>query len=103
MNAAQLQAALANANEDTIVHLSYVAGRPASEQGKAEFAMARDWNGDRGRPATYYIGHFRGFKTTKKGDVVLTLFCANRADVGNFRTFNPNLGTVLSVAVDPAS
>ena len=102
LTAANLLALLANATEDTIVHLAYIAGRPATAHACSEFEAASDWNADRGVPATTYIGHFAGFKTTKKGDTVLTLFVHNRGDVGQFRAFNPNLGTILSLVVDPA-
>jgi len=105
LNANDLQALLANATEDTIVHIAYLAGspKPVTHQAIQEFNDAQDWNGDRGVPATTYIGNFGGFKTTKRGEVVLTLFVHNRGQVGQFRTFNPKLGTVLSVVVDPAS
>jgi len=105
LNANDLQLLLANATEDTIVHLSYLAGSPkaVTRQAVEEFNQASDWNGDRGVPATHYVGNFGGFRTTKKGEVILTLFVHNRGSVGNFRTFNPKLGTVLSVTVDPAS
>ena len=102
VNTEELRSILANATEDTIVHLSYRAGRPATTRACAEFEAASDWNEDRGVPATSYIGHFAGIKTTKKGDTVLTLFCHNRGDVGAYRAFNPNLGTILSLVVDPA-
>lgn len=105
LNANDLQALLANATEDTIVHIDYLAGSPKAitHQAVEEFNQAQDWNGDRGVPATHYTGSFGGFKTTKRGEVILTLFVHNRGSVGQFRTFNPKLGTVLSVAVDPAS
>ena len=104
-NANDLQALLANATEDTIVHIAYLAGSPKAVTAQAikEFNDASDWNGDRGVPATHYVGNFAGFRTTKRGEVILTLFCHNRGETGNFRTFNPALGTVLSVVVDPAS
>jgi hypothetical protein len=103
VNTAALLALLANANEDTIVHIAYIAGRPATAKACVEFDAAKDWNADRGVPATTYIGHFAGFKTTKKGDTVLTLFVHNRGEAGQFRAFNPNLGTILSVEIDPAT
>ncbi len=105
LNANDLQALLSNATEDTIVHIAYLAGSPKALTAQAiqEFNEASDWNGDRGVPATHYVGNFAGFRTTKKGEVILTLFVHNRGSVGQFRTFNPKLGTVLSVVVDPAS
>lgn len=99
LNANDLQALLANATEDTIVHLSYRAGSALTAQAVREFNEAADWNVLRGLPASTYIGNFVGFKTTKKGEVILTLFVHNRGSVGNFRTFNPKLGTVLSATV----
>ena len=68
-------------------------------QAVKEFNDAQDWNGDRGVPATHYVGTFGGFKTTKRGEVVLSLFVHNRGKVGSWRTFNPALGSVLSVKV----
>ncbi len=105
LNANDLQLLLANATEDTIVHIAYLAGSPKAVTAQAvkEFNEASDWNGDRGVPATHYVGNFAGFRTTKKGETILTLFVHNRGSVGQFRTFNPKLGTVLSVTVDPAS
>lgn len=105
LNANDLQALLADATEDTIVHIDYIAGSPKALTAKAveEFNQAADWNGDRGIPSTHYVGNFAGFRTTKRGEVILTLFVHNRGEVGQFRTFNPNLGTVRSAWVNPAS
>lgn len=103
LNANDLQVLLANATEDTIVHLSYRAGSPKALTAQAikEFNEAADWNARFGGEGEYttYIGTFAGFKTTKKGEVILTLFCHNRGETGSFRTFNPKLGTVLSAVV----
>jgi len=105
LNANDLQALLANATEDTIVHIDYIAGSPKALTAQAveEFNQAVDYNGDRGIPSTHYTGNFAGFRTTKKGEVILTLFVHNRGEVGQFRTFNPKLGTVLSAKVVEAS
>jgi hypothetical protein len=102
LTANDLQALLANATPDTIVHIAYKAASPkmATAQAVKEFNEAADWNkGD----ATTYIGTFGGFRTTKRGEVILSLYCLNRGSVGAWRTFNPALGTVLSLKVDPAS
>lgn len=107
LNANDLQALLANATEDTIVHLSYRSGSPKALTAQAvkEFNEAADWNARFGGEGefTTYIGTFAGFRTTKKGEVILTLFVANRGETGAYRTFNPALGSVLSAVVDPAS
>ncbi len=101
LNANDLQALLANATEDTLVHIDYIAGSPKALTAQAieEFNQAADYNGDRGIPSTHYTGQFGGFKTTKRGEVVLSLFVHNRGSVGQWRTFNPALGTVLAASV----
>lgn len=99
LNANDLLAALSTATEQTIVHIEYRAGRPANDRGIKEYAEASDWN----KPSTSYVGHFAGMKKNKFGELVLTLFVHNRGTTGQFRAFNPNLGTVLSLKVDQAS
>ncbi len=96
MNANDIASALANANEQTIVHIEYRAGRPANARGIKEYAEASDWN----KPSTSYVGHFAGMKKNKFGELVLTIFVANRGQTGAYRAFNPNLGTVLSLRVE---
>lgn len=86
---------LANATSDTIVHLTYAAGRPANAQGKREFAEARDWN----KHPREFVGNFVSLKRNKRGEQVLTLFVHNRGEVGAYRTFNPSLGEIKSIVV----
>lgn len=86
---------LANATHETIVHLNYVAMRPAGEIAKEEFAAARDWDK---RPTTY-VGHFRSLKVSGKGDLILTLFVHNRDETGAYRAFNLNKGTLRDLKV----
>ena len=95
MNAADIAALLADATPDTIVHIDYLAGRPANERGKAEFREARDWN----KRPTEYTGNFSSLKRNKFGELVLTLFVHNRGATGSFRAFNPNLGEVRAIRV----
>lgn len=99
LNANDLSAALANATEDTIVHIEYLAGKPVTERAKREFEAASDWN----KPATSYVGNFAGMKTNKFGELVLTLFVHNRGETGQFRAFNPKVGKVLSLWVEQPS
>jgi len=96
LNANDIAALLANATEETIVHVEYVAGRPVKERAKREFEEASDWN----KPATSYVGNFAGMKTNKWGELVLTLFVHNRGETGQFRAFNPKVGKLLSLKVD---
>jgi hypothetical protein len=95
MDRIDLTALLANATEDTILHVEYIAGRPASDQAIEEYHQASDWN----KKSTSYIGHFKGLRRTKKGEMLLTLFVHNRGEAGAYRAFNPSLGTLLSVKV----
>ncbi len=99
LNANDILATLSTATEQTIVHIEYQAGRPANDRGIKEYAEARDWN----KPSTSYVGHFVGMKKNKFGELVLTLFVHNRGQAGQFRAFNPNLGTVLSLKVEALS
>jgi hypothetical protein len=96
LNAKDIEALLANATTETIVHVEYRAGRPANERGIKEYIEAKDWN----KPSTHYVGHFAGMKTNKWGELVVTIFCHNRGQAGSYRAFNPNLGTVLSLRVE---
>lgn len=86
---------LANATEDTILHVDYVAGRPISEIAKEEYRDALDWK----KSPTSYVGHFVSLKNNKRGEPVLTIFCHNRGEIGKFRAFNPVLGTLRSVTL----
>lgn len=86
---------LATATKETIVHLNYVAMRPAGDTAKEEFADARDWD----KRPTEYTGHFSSLKVTKKGDLVLTLWVHNRGETGAYRAFNLNRGTLRALKV----
>lgn|SRR5574338_265663 len=95
LNAKDIEALLANANADTIVHIDYLAGRPANDRGRKEYAEAKDWN----KAPTEYTGNFAGLKRNKFGELVLTLFVHNRGTTGCYRAFNPNLGEVRAIRV----
>lgn len=94
-NADALEALLRNATEETIVHLEYDAGRPPTSRAKDEFKQAKDWH----KSPHEYVGHFAGFKRTKHGELILTLFVHNRGEAGAYRAFNPNLGTIKAIRV----
>ena len=95
LNAKDIEALLANANENTIVHIDYLAGRPVNDRGRKEYAEAKDWN----KAPTEYTGNFAGLKRNKFGELVLTLFVHNRGTPGCYRAFNPNLGEVRAIRV----
>lgn len=91
-----LSETFANATTDSIVHLTYAAGRSVNAQGKREFNQARDWN----KAPREFVGNFVSLKRNKKGEQVLTLFVHNRGEAGAYRTFNEKVGTILSLSVD---
>jgi hypothetical protein len=95
LNAKDIEALLANATPDTIIHIDYLAGKPVNAKGKQEFAQARDWN----KRPTEYTGNFASLKKNKFGETVLTLFVHNRGTTGCYRAFNPNLGEVRAIKV----
>lgn len=95
LNAKDIEARLANANADTIVHIDYLAGRPVNDRGRKEYAAAADWN----KAPTEYTGNFAGLKRNKFGELVLTLFVHNRGKTGAYRAFNPNLGEIRAIRV----
>lgn len=95
LNAKDIEALLANATPDTIVHIDYRAGKPVNDRGRKEYAEAKDWH----KAPTEYTGNFVGMKKNKFGELVLTLFCHNRGKTGAYRTFNPNLGEVRAIRV----
>lgn len=90
-----LLSVLKGATEDTIVHLNYVAGRQPTHRAICEAEMAADW----GKAPTQFVGHFRGLRRTKKGELLLTLWVHNRGEAGAYRAFNPTLGFIRNIRV----
>lgn len=103
LTAVEVLTKLQGSTRETIVHFAYVAGRPANEEGKRQFAEARDYNDTMRKSAIEYTGTFHDARLNKKGEVVITIFCVNRGEVGHFRSFNPELGTFLDVQVRHAA
>lgn len=90
---------LADATSSTIIHVDYAAARPATAKGVEEYQAAADW----AKPCQSYVGHFAGLKRNKWGELVLTIWCHNRGEAGAYRAFNPRLGTIRSLKVEPAT
>lgn len=82
---------------ETMVHLTYRAGRAASQVAVEEAEQASDWN----KPSDHYTGHFESIRRTKKGELLITLFVHNRGENGKFRAFNPSLGTISDIRIVP--
>ncbi len=83
------------------VFVSYLAGRPPTERAKRE-AQKADHEGYTKR---WFQGKLEKVWTTKKGEPVMTVLSATRYNEdkpdaeGHYRTFNPALGTLLSLEV----
>lgn len=86
--------------EDSIVFVSYIAGRRPSTQALRECSRASD----EGIAMRHFTGHFKKVWVTKRGEPVLSVWVeerdsANGSVKGAFRTFNPALGKLLSLEV----
>jgi hypothetical protein len=87
----------------TTLFVGYTAGHKGGKN--SEIEMHRAVN-EEGINPTHFTGTLEGIKTTKKGEVVLLLWVNERDSVGpdglkqgNFRSFNPNLGTLRTLQV----
>jgi hypothetical protein len=83
------------------VFVSYLAGREPTDRQVREAQKARR----EGYPRRWYFGRLERQWTTQKGEPVFCIFTHTRdnetdpnAD-GNYRTFNPSLGTLLELEV----
>jgi hypothetical protein len=83
------------------VFVSYLAGRPPTERAKREAQKASD----EGYAKRWFEGVLEAVWTTKKGQPVMTVLSTTRYNEddpqaeGHYRTFNPALGTLLSLEV----
>lgn len=86
--------------EGATVFVSYLAGREPTPRAVRESERARR----EGYAPRHFFGKLHRVWTSKKGDPILTVLCDNRDDerTGSregYRSFNPNLGTMLMVEV----
>lgn len=95
LNANDVRHLLANATTDTILHLDYVAGGKPGQTASDDLEKASDWK----KAPTSYTGHFVSLRTNKWGEIVLTVFCHNRGEIGKCRSFNPSVGTLRNLEV----
>jgi hypothetical protein len=96
---AEMIAILEGARKGAKVFISYLAGRPATERAQAELARA----GSEGEgPRRWYTGTFEGLSRNKAGQAYFRAFVAERGAEGAYRSFNPTLGTLLTLEIlDP--
>lgn len=101
MDEREMVDALAGVPEGASLHVEYVAGREPTERAVREARRSEA----AGIPRRSFFGKLhRVWRTKGKGEAVLTVLCANRDDERTgaqeaYRTFNPSLGTLLSVTV----
>lgn len=83
------------------VFVSYTAGRPPKERAVREAQKAVD----EGYAKRWFEGTLEGVWTTRKGEPVMCIFSTTRYNEqdpsaeGHYRTFNPALGTLLTLEV----
>jgi hypothetical protein len=81
------------------VFVSYVAGRPPTDRQVREAQRAQR----EGYPRRWFFGRLERKWTTRNGDPVFCIFTHTRDDEdnpsadGNYRTFNPAVGTLLEL------
>lgn len=86
--------------EGATLFVSYLAGRKPTARAFREAERARR----EGLSMRHFVGTLTGVWRTKKGEAVMTVLCDTRDDErrgteDGYRTFNPNLGQLLSVEV----
>jgi hypothetical protein len=102
MTTKQMVAKLRGVGHGSILFVSYEAGRSPTERAKLEAGHAARVGCNR----RHFVGSFEGLTVTQTGETVLTIKAYNRDKVtgrgmveGAYRTFNPNLGRLLSLEV----
>jgi len=101
ISAEDMLAKLSGVPKGTQVFVSYQAGRKPTDRAVREAKKAEDW----GIPKRWFQGRLEGVWTSKKGEPVFCVYSEtryNEADPtaqGHYRTFNPALGTLLTLEV----
>ena len=95
LNATAMSAILSDVLLGSTLFVSYEAGRPASEKAVDEACRAKS----EGLSMLHHVGTFVSLKTSKKGDLILTVWSETRGEKGAYRAFNPNLGNLRSLHV----
>ena len=92
---------LVGVEPDSLLFISYKAGRPPTKRAIREAKKASD----EGYVRRWFVGRFVSQFTSKKGDPILTVFTETRynemkpTENGHFRSFNANLGQLLAIEV----
>jgi hypothetical protein len=101
LNSTEMVLKMVDVPVDSVVFVSYVAGRPSSPQAALESARSRA----EGINPRHFTGRFKGISFTKKAnEPVMTLWVEERDSQGGsvrgaYRAFNPALGTLLALEV----
>ena len=98
MTAQQMEDALNGVAPGAMLFVSYVAGREPTALAIDE---ARPHTENPTRSRRHFVGTLSSVWTAKNGDPIMTIKAHNRGldTKGAYRSFNPNLGTLLSVQV----
>lgn len=102
VTAQEMVAKLKDVPKGAQVFVSYLAGRPAKPRALREAERASE----EGYAKRWFQGRLESVWTTKKGEPVMCVFTHTRYNEdepqggdGHYRTFNPALGTMLSLEV----
>ena len=100
LSAVDMVQKLAGVPEGAQVFVSYLAGRPPTGRAIREARRARR----EGMARRHFTGRLHRVWMTKAGEPVMTVLCDNRDDERTgakeaYRTFNPALGTMLTLEV----
>lgn len=102
INTATMLKTLKDIPVGSVIFVSYTAGRRPGPQALRECARAVE----EGLALRHFTGKLEGVHRTKKGEHFFTLWVEERDSVkdgalvpGNFRAFNPSLGTLHTLEV----
>lgn len=94
MDTLQMLQKLQNVHVGSEVFVSYLAGRPSTPTARRQAHRAIQ----AGINKRHFTGTFSSVWRAKNGDICLTLKEVNEREL-HYRTFNPSLGTLLSLEV----
>ncbi len=101
INASNMLQALDGVEPGATVFVSYLAGRAPTARAVREARKAED----EGYPKRWFLGTLTTKGVNRRGEAYITVFTETRynddepAAQGHYRSFNPSLGTMLSIEV----
>jgi len=101
ITAQEMLAKLSGVEPGKRVFVSYVSGKPATARAERESRKAEH----QGYSKRWFEGSLESVRITKRGEPVMTVFTATRYNEsnpkasGHYRTFNPALGSLLTLEI----